>query len=124
MPIPTVRAMARPLRLAVILLLMCAGAVVAAPGITNSNPTPRATIAVPVPKPVRDAFVLQVDQKSGCVWRVSLATGKRALDPLPCQRPKRELKKAERQAADPQVAIAQEPAMVLRNPTLDRRKSR
>jgi hypothetical protein len=116
--------MARPLRLAFVLLLMCAGAVVAAPGITNSNPTLRSTIAVPVPKPARDAVVLQVDQKSGCVWRVSLATGTRELDPLGCKRPKRELKMTKRQAADPQVAIPKEPAMVVRDPTRDRRKSR
>jgi hypothetical protein len=116
--------MARPLRLALILLLMCAGAVVAAPGITNFNPNLRSATAVPVPKPARDAFVLHVDQQSGCVWRVSVATGKRELGSLPCKRPKRGLKKAERQAADPQVAIAKEPAMLVRNPTRDWRKSR
>jgi hypothetical protein len=116
--------MARPLRLALILLLMCAGAVVAAPGITNVNPNPRSTIAVPVPKPVRDDFVLHIDRQSGCVWRVSMATGKRELGFLPCQRPKRELKKAERQRADPQVTTAKKPALVVRDPVGDQRKSR
>ena len=116
--------MARPLRLALILLLMCAGAVVAAPGITNVNPNPRSTIAVPVPKPIRDEFILHVDQQSGCVWRVSMATGKRELGFLPCQRPKRELKKAERQIADPQVMIAKKPALVVPDPVGDQRKSR
>jgi hypothetical protein len=116
--------MARPLRLALILLLMCAGAVVAAPGITNFNPNPRSTIAVPVSKPVRDEFVLHVDRQSGCVWRVSMATGKRELGDLPCQRPKRELKKAERQIAGPQVTIAKKPALVVRNPARDQRMSR
>jgi hypothetical protein len=116
--------MARPLRLALILLLMCAGAVVAAPGITNFNPNPRSATAVPVPKPARDDFVLHVDQQSGCVWRVSMATGKRVLGSLPCKRPKRELKKAERQVADPQVTIAKKPAMVVRNPARDQRQLR
>jgi hypothetical protein len=114
--------MARPLRLALILLLMCAGAVVAAPGITNVNPNPRSTIAVPVPTPARDDFVLHVDQQSGCVWRVSLATGKRELGFLPCQRPKKE--KAERQIANPQVMTAKKPALVVRDPARNQRKSR
>jgi hypothetical protein len=116
--------MARPLRLALFLLLMCAGAVVAAPGITNFNPNLQLTTAVPVSKPVRDDFVLHVDRESGCVWRISLATGKRELGSLPCKRPKRELKKAEHQVADPQVTIAKKPALVVRDPTRDRRKSR
>ena len=116
--------MARPLRLALILLLMCAGAVVAAPGITNVNPNPRSTIAVPVSKPARDDFVLHVDQQSGCVWRVSLATGKRELGFLPCKRPKSELTKAVRQIADPQVMTAKKPALVVRDPARNQRKSR
>jgi hypothetical protein len=113
--------MARPLRLALILLLMCAGAVVAAPGITNVNPNPLSTIAVPVPKPVRDEFVLHVDRQSGCVWRVSMATGKRELGFLPCQRPKKE--KAVRKIADPQVTSAQKPALVVRDSARNQRKS-
>lgn len=116
--------MARPLRLALILLLMCAGAVVAAPGITNVNPNPRSIIAVPVPKPVRDDVVLNVDRQSGCVWRVSVATGKRQLGFLPCKRPKSEPKKAERQIADPQVSTAKKPALVVRDAARDQRKSR
>jgi hypothetical protein len=103
---------------------MCAGAVVAAPGITNVNPNPRSTLAVPVPTLVRDDFVLQVDRQSGCVWRVSVATGKRQLGFLPCKRPKSELKKAERQIVDPQVSTAKKPALVVRNPAGDQRKSR
>ena len=53
-----------------------------------------------------------------------MATGKRELGDLPCQRPKRELKKAERQIAGPQVTIAKKPALVVRNPARDQRMSR
>jgi hypothetical protein len=53
-----------------------------------------------------------------------MATGKRELGFLPCQRPKRELKKAERQRADPQVTTAKKPALVVRDPVRDQRKSR
>lgn len=80
--------MARPLRLALVLLLLCAGAVVAAPILTNSDQRMPPSVAAATPKPVRTDFVLQVDAKSGCVWRVSVATGRRELDPLPCKRPK------------------------------------
>ena len=84
--------MARPLRLALILLLMCAGVVVAAPVVTNSDQHQPSLVAAAAPKPVLNDFILQVDSKAGCVWRVSVATGRRELDPLPCRRPKSRIK--------------------------------
>ncbi len=86
--------MARPLRLALILLLMCAGVVVAAPVVTNSDQHQPSLVAAAAPKPVLNDFILQVDSKAGCVWRVSVATGRRELDPLPCRRPKSRIKNA------------------------------
>ena len=53
-----------------------------------------------------------------------MATGKRELGFLPCQRPKSELKKVECQRADPQVTTAKKPALVVRDPVRDQRKSR
>jgi hypothetical protein len=86
--------MARPLRLALILLLMCAGVVVAAPVMTNSDQHQPSLVTAVAPKPVLNDFILQVDSKAGCVWRVSVATGRRELDPLPCRRPKSRIKNA------------------------------
>ena len=40
------------------------------------------------PEAVRDDFILRVDARSGCVWRVSVATGRHEFDPLPYKRPK------------------------------------
>ena len=86
--------MARPLRLALIPLLMCAGVVVAAPVLTNSDQHQASLVSAAAPKPVLNDFILQVDAKAGCVWRVSVATGRRELDPLPCRRPKSRIKNA------------------------------
>ncbi len=86
--------MARPLRLALILLLMCAGVVVAAPVVTNSDQHQPSLIAAAAPKPVLNDFILQVDSKSGCVWRVWVDTGHRELDPFPCRRRKSTIKNA------------------------------
>ena len=88
------KAMARPLRLALILLLMCAGLVVAAPVVTNSNQHQPSSVVGAAPKPLLNDFILQVDSKAGCVWRVPVATGRRELDPLPCKRPKNRTKSA------------------------------
>ncbi len=88
------KAMARPLRLALILLLMCAGVVVAAPIVTNSDQPKPSSVAAATPKPVLNDFILWVDARSGCVWRVSETTGQRELDPLPCKRPKNRTKSA------------------------------
>ena len=52
-----------------------------------------------------------------------MATGKRELGFLPCKRPKSELKKAERQIADPQVSPAKKPALVVRDSPRNQRKS-
>ena len=86
--------MARPLRLALIPLLMCAGVVVAAPVLTNSDQHQASLVTAVAPKPVPDDFILRVDSKAGCVWRVSVATGRRELDPLPCRRPNSRIKNA------------------------------
>jgi hypothetical protein len=51
-------------------------------------------VSAAAPKPVLNDFILQVDAKAGCVWRVSVATGWRELDPLPCRRPKSRIKNA------------------------------
>jgi hypothetical protein len=80
--------MSRPLRLGLILLLFGAGVVVAAPVIMNQRPGPLPSAAVVAPKPIRNEFILWVDSESGCLWRVSVVTGRRELDPLPCRRPK------------------------------------
>ncbi len=88
------KAMARPLRLASVLLLMCAGVVVAAPIVTNSNQLQPSSVIAAAPKLVLDDIILQVDSRSGCVWRVSVPTGRRELDPLPCRRNKSRIKHA------------------------------
>jgi hypothetical protein len=87
--------MARPIRLALILLLLCAGVVVAAPIVTNSDQYQTSSIAVAAPKPVLNDFIIRVDSRSGCVWRVSVATGRRTLDPIPCRRHKTRIKSTE-----------------------------
>ncbi len=87
------KAMARPLRLALIVLLIGAG-VVAAPIVTNSDQPKPSSVAAATPKPVLNDFILWVDARSGCVWRVSETTGQRELDPLPCKRPKNRTKSA------------------------------
>ena len=86
--------MARPLRLALILLLMCAGVVVAAPVVTNPAQNQPSSVPAAAPKPVLNDFILRVDSRSGCVWRVTVATGRRELDPLPCRRPKSRINSA------------------------------
>lgn len=101
-------AMARPLRLAVILLLMCAGIVVAAPVATSPDRAQPLTIAKPLSKPVRNDVVLEVDQKSGCVWRVSLATGRRERESFLCKRSTKGLKRTEPVSADPPAKIVHE----------------
>jgi hypothetical protein len=88
--------MARPLRLALILLLLCAGVVVAAPAIKTFDQRPPPSGAVAAPKPVGDNFILRLDSESGCLWRVSVATGRRELDPLPCKRPKNRVRNVKR----------------------------
>ncbi|PVE24125.1 hypothetical protein DC522_12610 [Microvirga sp. KLBC 81] len=77
-----------------ILLLLCAGVVIAAPAIMNSDQRIPSSVAAAAPKPVRNDFVLRVYAKSGCVWRVSVDTGRRELDPLPYKRPKGRVQKA------------------------------
>jgi hypothetical protein len=86
--------MARPLRLALVLLLMCAGVVLAAPVVTNSGQHQPSSVAMVAAKPVLNDFILRVDSRSGCVWRVSVATGRRELDPLRCKQPKSRIKNA------------------------------
>jgi len=89
--------MARLLRLAFIMLLLCAGVVVAAPVVMTSGDATKPPLDMPTPKPPRNEFVLHVDQRSGCVWRVSIETGKRELT-SPCRRPQGEAKPASRLA--------------------------
>lgn len=78
--------MTRPFRLALIMLLMCAGIVVAAPLVTKVNQSQPASITQPAPMLLPDDFVLHVDRRSGCVWRVSTTTGRRELASQPCKR--------------------------------------
>jgi hypothetical protein len=86
--------MARPLQLALILLLMCAGVVVAAPVFTNSDQHQPSLVITAAPKSVLNDIILRVDSRSGCVWRVSVTIGRRELDPLPCRRPRTRIKNA------------------------------
>jgi len=86
--------MSRPFRLGLVLLLFGAGVVVAAPVIMNQPSEPLPSAAAVAPKPIRNEFILQVDSKSGCLWRVSVATGRRERDPLPCKRPRSGVRKA------------------------------
>ncbi len=75
--------MVRLLRLSLVLLVTCAGVVVAAPLVVGLSPSEQNA----VDKPGRNGVILQLDRKSGCVWRVAEATGKRELDG-PCKRTK------------------------------------
>jgi hypothetical protein len=93
--------MRRPLRLALIMLLMGAGVVIAAPAVTHSGKSALSEAAMPARQVASNEFVLHVDRKSGCVWRVSAETGRRNLDPLPCKRPKLKAQKVEQIAAIP-----------------------
>lgn len=47
-----------------------------------------ALIATPAPTLLRDDIVLHVDLRSGCVWRVFNASGRRELASQPCKRAK------------------------------------
>lgn len=80
--------MTRPFRLALIMLLMCAGIVVAAPIVRKVDRGQLPLIATPAPTLPRDNFVLHADQRSGCVWRVSTTTDRRELASQPCKRAK------------------------------------
>ncbi|GEO14014.1 hypothetical protein [Microvirga aerophila] len=93
--------MTRPLRLALIMLLTGAGVVFAAPVVTNAGKGHVSKVVAPARQANPGGFVLHVDQKTGCVWRVSSETGKRNLDPLPCKRPKSKLAQAERPVTAP-----------------------
>lgn len=79
-----VEAMTRSLHLAAVALLMGAGVVVAAPAVTSHDPQPRSAAVSPASTEKRPDFVLHVDSKSRCVWRVSTVDGKRQGDRLPC----------------------------------------
>ena len=111
--------MTPPLRLALIMLLMCAGIVVAAPLVTRVDTSERALTAKPGPALARETFVLQADRRSGCVWRVSTTTGRRELGFLPCRRIKqhRDL----RLVSVPQVRREAQTAPTIRNTTGQRR---
>lgn len=84
--------MTRSLHLALLALLLGAGVVFAAPVINDHQRLLRLVADKPAPRASRPDFVLHVDSKTGCVWRVSTADGKRHGDRLPCSRPKTELK--------------------------------
>ncbi len=96
--------MARPIRLALILVALCAG-IVAVPAVTTPGSDPPPMARTPTPAPVRDDFILRVDRQSGCVWRVSVTTGKRELAFRRCTGPKRTLNNAARRA-DPESRVS------------------
>ena len=98
--------MARPLRLALIMLLTGAGVVIAAPVVTSTGRVKSPGIEAPAKPVVHSEYVFHVDQKSGCVWRIAVESGRRNLDTLPCKRPKLKSRQAERSPADPQVTTS------------------
>jgi len=89
--------MARPTRLALILVALCAG-IVAVPAVTTPGSDPPSMARTPTPVPARDDFILRVDRQSGCVWRVSVTTGKRELAFRRCTGPKRTFSNLARRA--------------------------
>jgi hypothetical protein len=101
--------MTRPLRLALIMLLMGAGVVIAAPVVTNTQKGQFFKAEDTARQAVRNEFVLHVDRTTGCVWRISAETGRRNLDPLPCKRPKLKSSKAEQATAASLATAAVEP---------------
>jgi hypothetical protein len=78
--------MTRSLHLAILTLLMGAGVVFAAPAVTTHDGPPRLIADKAGPTAKRPEFVLHVDSKSRCVWRVSTLDGKREGGRLPCAR--------------------------------------
>jgi hypothetical protein len=78
--------MTRSLHLAIIALFMGAGVVFAAPAVTTHDSLPRSIADRSEPAAKRPEFVLHVDSKSRCVWRVSTVDGKREGGRLPCAR--------------------------------------
>ena len=116
--------MTRPLRLALSMLLTGAGVVFAAPVVTNAGKGQVSKVEAPVRQAIRSGFVLHVDQKTGCVWRVSSETGKRNLDPLPCKRPKSKPAQAERPVTAPQVTAANEAAPAILRSAPSQQKAR
>lgn len=92
--------MTRSLHLAAVALLMGAGVVAAAPAVTSHGPLPQSAVSS-APAAARPDFVLHVDSKSRCVWRVSTVDGKRHGDRLPCA-------KAAKQMTSRKTASAQE----------------
>lgn len=93
--------MTRSLQLAIFALLMGAGVVLAAPAVTSHDNLPQLIAGRSAPTAKRPDFVLHVDSKSRCVWRVSTADGKRQGDRLPCA-------KGAKQGGSPKVATGQE----------------
>ncbi len=116
--------MTRPLRLALIMLLTGAGVVFAAPVVTNTGKGQASKTEALVRQTIRSGFVLHVDQKTGCVWRVSSETGKRHLDPLPCKRPKLKPAQAERPTAALQGTAANEAATAILRSASNQQKVR
>jgi hypothetical protein len=78
--------MTRSLHLAILALLLGAGVVFAAPAVTNQDRLPRSIADRSEAAARRPEFVLHVDSKSRCVWRVSTVDGKREGGRLPCAR--------------------------------------
>jgi hypothetical protein len=95
--------MARPTHLVLILAALCAG-IVAVPAVTTPGSDPPSMARTPTAAPVRDDFILRVDRQSGCVWRVSVTTGKRELA-FRCTGPKRILNNPARRA-DPESRVS------------------
>jgi hypothetical protein len=87
--------MNRSLRLAALALFMGAGVVVAAPVVTSPGRPTQPLVDKSASRASHPDFVLHVDRKSGCVWRVSTLDGTRNGDRLPCARSK----SAQRQAS-------------------------
>jgi len=80
--------MTRSLHLAALALCMGAGVVVAAPVVTGPDRPMQPVVERSDSRASRPDFVLHVDRKTGCVWRVSTLDGSRNGDRLPCARPK------------------------------------
>jgi len=106
------------------MLLTGAGVVFAAPVVTNAGKGQVSKAEAPVRQTIRSGFVLYVDQKTGCVWRVSSETGKRNLDALPCKRPKSKPTQVERSVTGPQVTAANEAAPATHRSSPSQQKAR